>query len=167
MWSNFTYEFPSMVIVAAMQEKIKALRAKIAERETRIKRLRDEYKITDVILIELLTQARASTKRGEHKMSYTVNSNTPRVQEIDAAVDETGVKPSAANEFVIGAGVVNNLMTEGDLAQSERDEVDRLSLIARNLRDVPDETISILDKDGNRVMRGHRLSEQEIRYLNL
>lgn len=61
---NFRFEKSAQVIREKAKDKITALRAKIEEREVRIKRIREEYKITDAALIDVLEQAQASMLLG-------------------------------------------------------------------------------------------------------
>lgn len=142
---HFRYVKSSDEIIAKMRTKVTALRNKVEERKVRIKNLRTEYKITDAIYASLLEQAREAQKKNDMaKMSYTVKNDTPTkgMQEND--------------ELVIGAGVVNHLLTEQDFVKSEEAQADRLDLICRNLRDTKNEKGELV---------GHELGEAELTYL--
>lgn len=148
MFHNFVYEKPSAEIITKAQEKIEALQGKIEERLARVAKIRKEYEITDQALVEILTQARGAQRE---KMSFTYSS-APSTQ---------GLR----EERSIGAGVVNNLLTENDYIESERKQAKRLGLIVRNLQDRPDETIHVVAVGAERPLRGHALSEEELEYL--
>lgn len=149
MFQNFTYEKPSAEIIAKAQAKIAALLAKVEERQARVTKIREEYEVTDQALVEILTQARGAQR---DKMSFTYNSS-PSAQ--------GGLR----EERSIGAGVVNNLLTENDYIESERKQAKRLGLIVRNLQDRPDETLHVIAAGVERPLRGHCLTEEELEYL--
>ncbi len=141
---SFNFEKSTAEVVAACQKKERDNRAKIEEREGRISRVRAEYKITDAVLIDLLSQARAAAKRNDALMNYS--SNMP-------SANDSGETAT----ITIGAGVVNMLMTERDFIDGERAQADKLAMIARNLRDFIDER--------GITRTNHRLSYDEIRFL--
>lgn len=145
---HFSFTKSSVEIIGAMHQKVTALKAKIEERKTRIKALREEHKITDAIYIDLLEQAREALKRNDlARMSYSVSAA------------KNDAKGSTMNqEFTVGAGVVNNLLTESDFIRAEEGQVSRLELIARNLQDEE------RDWSGGRKL-GWSLSEAELKYL--
>lgn len=106
-------------IIEKANAKISKLKAKIDERIKRIADLRQEYGIDDTALIELLTAARRAQQSMDNmSMSYSYTKSGPQ-------------KPE---EATIGAGVVNNLLTENDFIESERDHVRNLEFITRNLK---------------------------------
>lgn len=142
---NFHFRKSSDVITEKMRNKATQLRAKIEERKVRVQRLREEYKITDAVLIDLLEQAREAARKGDvAKMSYSVSNS------------QHSPKGMQDDNFTIGAGVVNNLLTEGDFIKSEEAAVRKLELIARNLQD---------DEDENGKKVGHVLRQEEAEYL--
>ena len=122
---NFTIEKTSKEINEKANDKIKALNAKIEERQARVADLRKEHGIDDAALIQLLTAARHAQKRQDAQMSYNYTSN---------AVG--GGKKGMGEEKTIGAGVVNPLLTESDHIEAERESVERLDLISRNLKPI-------------------------------
>ena len=143
---SFTFEKSTTEIVEACQKKAHDLRTKMEEREARVTRIRSEYKITDAVLIDLLSQARAASKRNDALMNYSSNA---------AVSNETGVSQTVT----VGAGVVNMLLTERDFIDGEKAQADKLSVIARNLRDYTDER--------GIVRTSHRLGYDEIRFLGI
>lgn len=114
--SNLTFSKTAVEIRTAAREKIDRIRAKIAEREQRIAALRTTYEITDTDMIQLLSQqARDALSNARIvNTTYSVGSG-----------DETKI---------VGAGVVQNLMTEQALIEQEREQIERLELVVRNLR---------------------------------
>lgn len=146
---RFTYEKSSAEIKVQMQAKISLLSAKITEREKRIQDTRLAHGITDEVLIKLYELARKQAKMesNNNRMFYSVSSS---VKKSDGGITE--------ETMTIGAGVVNMLLTEGDFLEEERGTVLRLSLIIRNLQDLPD------DKSPHKT-RGHELTEQELSWL--
>lgn len=149
----FTIGKSSHDTITACDKKVASIKVKIEERVLRVNKLREEYGITDAILIDLLQQARAANKRGEAKLSYMVQSQSYHGDGASGTLHETQ----------IAAGVVNNLLTENDLIESERSTVKQLELISRNLKDLPDRTIT----SGVRPLRGHELSYEELEFLGL
>ncbi len=147
LFSRFQYTKPSTEIVEKMKAKMLALRQKIAERTERVAKVRAEYKITDAVLVDLLQQARAASRRDIDlgRMSYSSK------QKHD---DSTGTE----EDLIIGAGVVNGLLTENDFIEGETSQASRLELIIRNLKDAERQW------SGGRAV-GWELSEDELRYL--
>ena len=124
----FAFPFPKTTkeIVDACRKKEIEVRAKVEEREGRVARIRAEYKITDAVLIDLLSQARAAQKQHNALMNYSSSAQ--------------GSNDSGETVVVtIGAGVVNMLLTERDFIDGEKTQADKLALVARNLRDTVDE----------------------------
>ena len=151
---RFTFEKSSAEIKKAAEGKIKQITAKIREREERVAKLRKEYRITDVALIDLLRKAREASRHHDAPMSYSYTSNV--AQRTKGLNEET---------VTIGAGVVNNILTENDFIDSERAQVKQLQTMVRNLRDLPDPKITTLTKGVARPMRGHALSYEELDFL--
>ena len=145
---NFPYEKPVPVIKAAITVKVAALKEKIAEREDRVVRIRKEYGITDTDLINLLTQAAASATRGHATaMSYSLSNSASPDGDDDPKI--------------IGAGVVQNLLTERGLIEEERASVQRLERIGRNLG-----SICKYADDGTMYwVEAFELNDAELEYL--
>jgi len=142
MFNGFSYTKTTKQIVDAMQKRIVELRQKIKDREERLVALRTTHDITDAMLVDLFRQARNAAKVGHEALAYS----TVRA-----------VGSTMKTETSIGAGVVNNLLTEGDFIEAERKDADRLELIARNLGPVVDSNGKEIDK--------HQLDLAEIKYL--
>ncbi len=153
LFSHIQYEKSSDAMKEKIALKLVALRAKVEERTMRIAKLREEYKISDAMLIDLLMQARKAQSRNEARMSYHVSSMA------------SGAENAPANNekiVEIGAGTVNNLLTEHDFIESERTQIRDLELMHRNLADLPDERLVV---NGQLVYRGHMLSAEALQYL--
>lgn len=102
--------------------KILFLVAKITEREGRVARLRNEFEISDADLIKLLSQA-ASDAVSNARVATTMSYNI-------------GGSGGNGDVRVVAAGVVQNLLTEQQLIEQERDLVTKLQMVIRNLRPV-------------------------------
>lgn len=146
---NFHFTKSSQEIKEKMTTKVVALKAKIEERKTRIRTIREEFKITNEVYIDLLEQAREASKRKENRMSYVISSKN------DAQVTQSG---PAEEAITIGAGTVNALLTETDFVKSEEAQVQRLALLMRNLQDEE------RDWSNGRAI-GWTLREDELKYL--
>jgi len=143
---NFTFEKTSDEIVTAAKKKAGDIRNKIEERGVRIRKMRDEHKVTDAVLLDIQNQMRAQDKRGVERMSYTSNAQT----------SAGGVQ----EEVTIGAGVINFLLTEQDHMDGEKSQVERLDTIVRNLKPV----VSYL-QSGTPFTVVPKLSYEELKYL--
>lgn len=143
---NFTFEKTSEEIVTAAKKKAGDIRNKIEERGVRIKKMRDEHKVTDAVLIDIQNQMRAQQKRGEERMSYTSNAQTS-----GGGVQE---------EVTIGAGVINFLLTEQDHMDGEKSQVERLDTMMRNLREVRRRTAN-----GDSYVELFKVGYEELKYL--
>lgn len=143
---NFTFEKTSAEIVEKARTKVDAIRRKIEEREVRIRRAREEYKITDTILLDIMAKARDMQQRGG-MITYT--SSVPSAE---GAHEE---------EVTIGAGVVNMLLTERDHIEGEKSQVERLDMILRNLKD-----LRRFAPDGKEYRQGHELTSAELKFLD-
>lgn len=120
---SFTIEKTASEIKEKAGLKILAISKKIEERQGRVARLREEYQIDDGALVQLLTAARRQA--GADRFSYTTSNS--------AVAGGT----NQMEEKTIGAGVVNNLLTESDFIESEKADVRKLNLVIRNLRPLP------------------------------
>ncbi len=144
---RFNYERSSEEICSKMTKKVIELKAKVEERRKRIAGIRSEYKISDAMIIDLLSKARRAMQQNN---MMVVNYSTTAVDQ-----DENGME----REVVVGAGVINGLLTESDFIEAEEAAIDKLTLISRNLRDLTEH------EGGRSYTTGHRLSEAELRYL--
>jgi hypothetical protein len=143
---NFTFEKSAPEIVERAKDKATATRRKIEEREVRIKRAREEYKITDAALVDIMAQARDQMQRGAMALVY--NS---KIRSDDGLHEE---------DVTIGAGVVNMLLTERDHIEGEKSQVEKLDMIVRNLKDLRRHA-----PDGKEYLKGHELTSAELKFL--
>lgn len=145
MFRGLSFAKSAAEIVEKAKQKITKLNAKIEERQQRVQSLRKEYEIDDAALVQLLTAAR---NQETATYRYTTSNSS-----IDA-----GPK---MEEKVVGAGVVNNLLTENDFIEAEKDAIKTLDLIVRNLKPFPQWTengTSLPDKE-------FILTQEELIYL--
>ena len=119
--SNLTFTKTSEEIRSAVASKLVRIRAKITERELRITNLRASYEITDADMIQLLSQ--------QARDNSNAFSNAP----IAMSTYSVGAGDQAR---IVGAGVVQNLVTEQSLIEQEREQIERLEMIHRNLRPI-------------------------------
>lgn len=124
MFGGLSFEKTATEIASKMKEKVGKLRAKVEERQKRIADLRKAHDIDDSDLIQLLQQARKQANSSASQYSYSKSANM-------------GGGKTVMEERSIGAGVVNHLLTESDYIDSEKDQADRLELMASNLRPIP------------------------------
>lgn len=122
MFGHLSFKKTATEIVGAATAKVATVKAKIEERQKRINDLRKEYGIDDAALVQLLTAARKQSQ----SMQFTYSS-----------VSNAQVGGGKMEEKTIGAGVVNNLLTENDFIEGERDQVKALERIIRNLKPIP------------------------------
>jgi hypothetical protein len=156
MFHGLQFTKSASEIVERAKKKATQIKAKIEERQQRIAALRKEYGIDDAALVQLLQQARNQARQEASMMSYSYTSN--------ATVGASkGGQGGQIEEKLIGAGVVNNLLTENDFIESERKQVATLELIARNLKPIP----RFSDGDGKELPpEEFTLSQEELKYLD-
>lgn len=143
---NFTFEKSATDIVDKAKAKALSIASKIAERETRIRRAREEHKITDAVLLDIMVQARDQMQRGAMAIAYST-----KVRSDDGLREE---------DVTVGAGVVNMLLTERDHIEGEKSQVEKLDMIVRNLTD-----LRRFAPDGKEYQKGHELTGAELKFL--
>jgi hypothetical protein len=143
---NFTFEKTTAEIVTASTKKAMEIRNKIEERGLRIKKMRDEHKVTDAVLLDIQNQMRAQQKRGVESQSYTSNARSSG--------------GGSQEEVTVGAGVINFLLTEQDYIDAEKAEVEKLDAINRNLKD-----ITAYAPDGTAYIKKFTIGYDELKYL--
>lgn len=152
MFAGVSYnKFTSAQLKPAMDQKIVAVTAKIKERQGRVARLKEEFRITDAAFAGIVIQYMKDQQEGRSRMSY---SNS-----LPAA------SASSPQETVeVPAGTIANLITETGLIESEGSEIERMALIVKNLVDFEPATHA---NTGERVQRFvvHTLTDDELRYL--
>jgi hypothetical protein len=146
LFNNLTFQKNTAEIIAAAKGKITQLNSKIEERTNRIRTLRETYQISDSAFVDILSQMRENEKRHNFVQNYSTSTT-----------DRSGVQ----REITVGAGVVNNLLTETDFIANERQQVERLTFIVSNLRDVQCFTAN----SGATYVAPHTLTFGELEYL--
>ncbi len=146
---DFTYEKFAHEIREKLEAKIKKVEDKVAERRKRVADLREEHGIDDAALVQLLQAARKNASARHYTYSTSKMSNV-----------SVGSGPQE-EERTIASGVVNNLLTENDFIEAERDQIRRMNLIARNLRPVP----AYAENGTPLPERGFSLSYEELEFL--
>ena len=68
---NFTFEKSAADIIDKAKAKALAIASKIEEREGRIRRAREEHKITDAVLLDIMVQSRDQMQRGAMAIAYS------------------------------------------------------------------------------------------------
>jgi hypothetical protein len=154
---RFAYQKSTAEIQEKVGIKLVAVRAKIAEREARVARVREEYDISDADMSEILAQYAndmvSNSSRGS-KMSYSISSN-----KAGGAAAPGG--QGGGDERIIGAGVVNNILTEKQLIETEKEAVEKLERIQRNLKPIKE-----WSQTGVAYMQDEwALTEEDIEYL--
>lgn len=123
---NFSYQKSVDEVKSACQDKLIKLSAKIKERGERVKALRDLHGIDDSALIQLLTAARRAQNANHYTFTASIAMSTN--------YGSKGTNQTEMVEKTVGAGVVQNLLTEQDAIEQETDSMRKLNLIIRNLR---------------------------------
>lgn len=145
---RFPYAKSVDEIQDASLRKIAALKAKIIEREARIVRLRTEFNVSDADMIQLLSQAAqeaVSNLRTNATMSYTIGGGS-----------------NGGEVRIVGAGLVQNLLTERQLIEQERESVTKLEFVLRNLRPI---TRHATNSGAAYVIDQFDLSESDLEFL--
>jgi hypothetical protein len=119
--------------VEEMQEKIgtkaEAVKAKIAEREQRIKDLRKAHELSDQDLIQIYAQAAQAAHEGRNQNTYSIGSAP-----VGAGGSAGYAAAGSSDERIIGAGVVQNFLSESGLIETEKEDLKKLLSLQRNLR---------------------------------
>lgn len=124
----------------AMTRKVAELNALSQTREGRILKLREEYEIDAELLARLVMQF----QRDEHAGSINYNQQPGKT--------------------VIPAGVIANIIREQEMIDSEREQLRKLDLVLRNLRDT--EVYFATDTGEHRERPCiHTLTDHELVYL--
>ena len=155
MFHGLTFVKSAAEITEKAKKKVEKLRAKVEERTKRIADLRKEHGIDDSALVQLLQEARKN--QGARQYTYTKS-----VSNMTFGANAGGEDGNQTEEVIIGAGVINNLLTENDFIQAEKEQASELELIVRNLRPIPrfatDSGVELPPSD-------FALSKEELKYL--
>ncbi|MCP3169206.1 hypothetical protein [Myxococcus qinghaiensis] len=126
----------------AMGKKVEELEKRIAEREGRLQRIRDEYQIDPERLATLVIQYQ---NKESDFVSYQAQGGSPR-------------------DTVVPAGVIANIIREREMIDSERSQIRKLELVLRNL---PESELYNDPRTGEVKSRQplHQLTDDELEYL--
>lgn len=117
--SRLVFKVPTQTLQDALVKKVKLLGEKIDVRRGRVRKIREENRITDEVLIELLKMARAASSASFYTVTSSVRSDpTTQTQE---------------DTVTISAGIVANMMSEEDAMKEELNASDRLATILANI----------------------------------
>lgn len=153
MFQGVSYnKVSSAAVKTAMEAKIKAVAAKIAERHNRVRDIMQAHEITDAVLGDIIIQYMKDQQRGTSAQTYSISNRAPTAS------------GTPSEEKFVPAGVVANLVTEKELIESEKAEVDRMNLILRNLKLTED---AYNPTTGEVITRPaiHKLTDEELLYL--
>lgn len=153
MFRQLQYQKTIDEIKGAMTKKVEFLLGKIEERSNRIQQLRETFGIDDVAYITLLQEALKNEKEGRAVVNYTTTRTS-------GGLWATG--EGAPEKVIIGAGVVQNLLTETTLRDQEKADVAHLQMIVRNLRPIRTYDVAA---DRTEVTDEFTLTEAELEYL--
>jgi hypothetical protein len=145
---QFTFEKTADEIRAKATPKVEAIKAKIEERIGRIRRIRDENGITDAIYIDLIQQYHNAQRTAAAAMMQNYSSTTRSNQ---TGRDET---------VTVGAGTLMYLVTEQGHIDGEREQVEQLELMIRNLAD-----LQRLTSNGTPYVQKFVLRYDELKFL--
>lgn len=124
----------------AMTRKIEEIKILSKTREGRILKLREEYEIDAELLARLVMQFQRDEENG------SVNYN------------------HQPGKTIIPAGVIANIIREQEMIDSEREQLRKLDLVLRNMRDT--EFYFAVDTGEHRErLCIHELSDHELEYL--
>lgn len=126
----------------SMERKLGALRGLIEEREQRVRKIRDEYEIDAERLAVLIL--RYQDNRDQDFVSYERQGSTDKA--------------------LVPAGVIASLVRERQMIDSEREQIVKIELILRNIRE---EELYYEPRSGEtkRRLTLHHLSDDELEYL--
>ncbi len=127
---------------AAMEKKLVELTGLIADRETRVQRLRDEYEIGAEQLAQLVI----------------------KFQNDDSGFVSYNQQGDGRREKLVPAGVIANIIREREMVDSERNQIRKLNLILRNIKDEEFYTNPRTGEIGTRQSL-HKLTDAELEYL--
>jgi hypothetical protein len=147
MFNGINYTKSADEIKEKAKAKILKLKDKIEDRARRIAAVRKEHDIDDADLVTLLQLLRKNA--GATTLTYQKMSNVPARQ-------------GMSDEKTIGAGVINNLLTEQDYMDQERDQVAMLDLMVRNLKPIPHYSTTTGEKLPGEEFH---LNNEELKYL--
>ena len=128
----------------SMTRKIAELRDRIAQREARLLRLREEYQLSPERLAELVMRYQHEGDRS----SYTSYQS----------------QGGEGDQPLVPAGVIANITRERAMIDSEREQIQKLELILRNLKETEPYYHPETGEHGTRACI-HTLEDEELEYL--
>lgn len=137
MFHHLNFMIAGTKIKEKAKAKLEQLKAKLTERARRIAALRKQYKITDAVWVEILTQRSQSGNRQSYSVSNAFTSSAKRRGRV--------------KEQLVPASGVGAILAEEEQIENEKKQVQRLELIIRNLKPETE----------------HCLSFEELEYLGL
>jgi len=142
IFNNVRYQVKTTAeIIPAMTHKIDALETLMADRHTRLKKIRDAYHISPEHLANLVLQFQNNTSG---QVSFEIQGD--------------------GTSQLIPAGVIANIVSEKEMSASEREQIRKIGLILRNIRDVEP---YYHPRTGELIERPslHKLTDFELEYL--
>ena len=160
LFGGITYNsFTTMEIRDAMKTKVDIVLAKIEARRGRLSKIMVEYEISSERVADLVLQYMRDQENRRNVASYSNSLVT------GGAGGGAGL-PTQAEEKLVPAGVVANLVTEKELIESESREVTKMRRVLANLRA---ERPTVHKETGALTQQAvvHTLSDDEIDYLGM
>ena len=130
----------SIELRGAMTRKVDEIKALSQTREGRIVKLREDYEIDAELLSRLVMQFHRD------KQTNSINYN------------------QQPGKIIIPAGVIANIIREQEMIDSEREQLSKLALVLRNLRDTEFYFAEDTGEHRERLCI-HQLSDHELEYL--
>ena len=128
--SGVTFRLPGARIKELATVKLDEFTKMVIERKKRIAKIREEHKITDADLIDLLQQQASMNRRGMAVSSYTIGTASRMLGSDD---DEVTAANGSVTTRSIQAGVVSAMEAEHSNMKSEEAAVIRLRRIINNI----------------------------------
>ncbi len=158
MFQGVVYnKFTTPQVREGMERKVGLLCSKIRERGERITKLVADHGITESQLTDIVMAYMKDRDRERHGLGGYVTTTA------GAAVAAAG---GGVERAVIPASVVSAIVREKELVESESDELGKLRLVLRNLRD----RVPTADPESGTIRERevvHQLTDDEIEYLGL
>lgn len=139
MFNCIDFEKRGSVFKKAALKKIQWLKLKVKEREARIAKIKEEWLIDDSVLVEILAKGfnansvyhgatGPSGMQGPTGARGTVGTVGKRSKQGSGGVDIKEKTP-----IPIPNGVVQNIVSERHSIEQEKDQIENLGLLARNI----------------------------------
>lgn len=154
MFHGIEFEKTGSRFKAAALKKIKQLKAKVTERENRIAKVKEDWQIDDSVLVEILAKGfNAHTAYyGATGPTGAQGANGPRGISGSTGRGKRGsggMKTESAAPIPIPNSVVQNIVSERHSIDAEKDQIENLGLLARNIN----------------TQKKHEITFEELKYL--